>query len=143
MQQAFDQLLACHQGHELRSPHAQQQAGNEEEAVVKQVVKQVRARVKPQHHLALAVVQGVQLPPPAQVVLHALDGVVDQLKQQQVNGKAHPSQGGDAGPERVYRSRLHARQPQVAQCQVNANFVRHQAQVVRLLASVQGPLRGM
>jgi len=45
MQQAFDQLLACHSGHELRWPHAQQQAGNEEEAVVEQVVKQVRARV--------------------------------------------------------------------------------------------------
>jgi len=88
-------------------------------------------------------VQGVQLPPPAQVVLHAMDGVVDQLEQQQRNGKAHPSQGGDAGPERVYRSRLHAHQPQLAQCQINAIFVRHQAQAVRLLASVQGPLRGM
>jgi hypothetical protein len=50
-----------------------------------QVVEQVVAAVGPQGHLPLAVVDGVQCPPPAQRVRQAVAPVFGEVEEQQVD----------------------------------------------------------
>ena len=70
-------------------------------AVAQQVVQQMVAVVRPHRHLALAVVQRVQLPPPGVAVLGAVQQVVHRVEDHQVEQEADPGDVGDAGPGAV------------------------------------------
>ena len=83
------------------SDGSDQQGGQREQAVAQQGIEQVVAIIAPEGHLPLAVVHGVQRPPPAPGVLPAVDGVVEQIEHHQVDQEGHQRQVGDARPELV------------------------------------------
>jgi hypothetical protein len=114
MLQAFHQLRDGHDGDELPGRDADEARRQHDDGVAQQVVQQVVAVVAPHRHLALAVVQRVQLPPPVELVLAAVDPVVQQVEHHQVDGKGQHRHVGHAGPHLVEVEGAPARRAQAA-----------------------------
>jgi hypothetical protein len=87
VREAFKQLAEGNHGHELAWGNADEARDDHHEAVHDQGVEQVIAVVGPYRHLALAVVQGVQAPPPLQLMLQAVQPVADEIELKSVSHK--------------------------------------------------------
>ena len=99
MRQALHQLGDRHDGDKLAGPHADGDAHHDEDEVTQHVIQQMVSVVRPHRHLALAVVQRVQLPPPSPAMLGAMDEVVHEGEPQQVQHEADQRHVGDTGPQ--------------------------------------------
>jgi hypothetical protein len=100
MRQALHQLREHHHRHELRGRHADRLRQQHEQCVADQIVEQVVAVVRPHRHLPLAVVHGVQRPPPAVAVLRAVQGVVGRVEHHEVQHESGERGVGDTRPQR-------------------------------------------
>ena len=72
------------------------------------------AVVAPHRHLLLRVVQRVELPPPAKLVLGAVEPVIAKIKNQQIQHKTHPGRGSHLRPQVVDLKGRQAPDPQQA-----------------------------
>jgi hypothetical protein len=95
-----------HQQHVLRRRHADRQRDHGQVDVAQQIVQQVVPVVAPQIHVLLAVVQAVQGPPPAELVLAAVEPVIEEVQHHQVDQEA--GQRAHAGHQRLQVKRVHA-----------------------------------
>src|SRR3954462_9580467 len=114
MLQALAQLGDGDDGNELPGPDAYQLRQQYKQAVTQQVVEQMVAVVAPHRHLALSVVQRMQAPPPVEAVLRPVYPVIDEIEEDQVDGKARHGLVGDAGQELVEMKCTEARDSQGA-----------------------------
>ena len=115
MLQVFAELAERQQGHKLPGPHAHQGSHGSDHQPGQHVIEQMVAVVAPHRHLPLRVVQGMQGPPPAQLVLAAVNPVLHQIEQHQVQHKAHPGLVSHPRPQPVQVPGGHAlgtQQPQ-------------------------------
>ena len=101
MLQAFAQLCQHYDDNELFRCHADKLGHQHHDDVVQNAFQHMAAVVAPHRHLALRMVQRMQLPPPLQLVLAAVRPVADKIKQQQVDQQTDGSGVGHAGPELV------------------------------------------
>ena len=113
--QVLAELHDRHHRDELARRDADQLGHHHHDAVVQQRVEQVVAVVAPHRHLALRMVQRMQVPPPAQLVLAAVDPVLEEVEDHQVDQQADQRQVGDAGPHLVDMESAPALHPQQAE----------------------------
>ncbi|MNS76129.1 hypothetical protein D3C72_1096670 [compost metagenome] len=102
MLQALAQLGDGDDGHKLARGHTDQHGHQHQNAVGQDIVQQVVAVVAPHRHLALRMVQRMQLPPPDEAVLATVDPVGHKVENHQIHQEADPGHIGHARPECVY-----------------------------------------
>ena len=106
--QALQDARGRHQQHVLARFDPDHQRNHRHIAIAQQVVEQMIAVIRPQIHVALAVMQAVKPPPPVELMAGPVIPVIEKIEHEQVDEEAGDRMVGHAGPQVFQIEGLHA-----------------------------------